>query len=118
VIFRLNGTETLDWQELWCFRCEHEHKMTHGSEWGDGSDGCPLLLKMILGEDVPEFVPHGEDWWRTLPATVACTQFAACTQCPDDGPETERRGGETRREFHDRLRQETLALPMVEWSDG
>ena len=111
MILRLNTTEQLDWMELWCFRCEHDHVFSHGEETGEG---CPLLLKMALGEDVAEFEPRDPDWWRQIPAGVSCSRFQACTQCPPDPPDAERRGGETRREFHDRLRAELLAQPIIE----
>lgn len=114
MIFQLNGSEMADWQECWCWRCKHDHGFSH-----DGSmraeNGCPLVLKTIWGEDAPEFSAHGADWFRTIPAGVVCSAFELC-ELPEckDGPDAERRGGETRREFHDRLRAETIALPVVE----
>lgn len=111
VIFSLNGSEAADWMEVWCFRCEVDHDMTH--QGGCEEVGCSLLVKMVLGEDVPQFTPHGDQWFRTIPATVACAEFKRCTLCPPDPPDAERRGGETRREFHDRLRADTMALPVV-----
>ena len=112
---RLNGTETLDWQELWCFRCQHDHAFSHNKsgEWGESDDGCPLLVAVALGDDVAEFEARDEKWWAVIPAEVSCARFEKCTACPPDPPDAERRGGETRREFHDRLRAETLARPVV-----
>lgn len=112
MILRLGTTELLDWQEVWCFRCEHDHSLSHAS--GDETGGCPLLLTQILGEDVAEFEARDPEWWRFIPAEVSCSRFTPCTQCPPDAPDAERRGGETRREFHDRLRAETLARPIVQ----
>lgn len=111
MILRLNGTETLDWQECWCFRCQHDHAYSHGQQ--QEADGCQLLLAMALGDDVPEFEARHEKWWAYIPAEVSCSRFKACEQCPPDPPDAERRGGETRREFHDRLRAETLAKAVV-----
>lgn len=112
MIFQLNGSEMADWQECWCFRCARDHLWSHAGHDQD-ADGCPLILKSILGEDVPQFIPH-TDWYRSVPANVSCSAFVPCNapEC-QDGPDAERRGGETRREFHDRLRRETLALEVV-----
>lgn len=111
--FQLNTTEWLDWAENWCFRCKHDHLWSHPPHDEEG-DGCPLIRHSICGEDVPEFEARSVDWWRTIPAEVSCSRFELCTapECTDQGTE-ERRDGETRRQFHDRLRAETLALPVV-----
>lgn len=42
MILHLNTTEMLDWQEVWCFRCKHDHGFSHGTDWGDAEDGCQL----------------------------------------------------------------------------
>ena len=85
MIFQLNGSEMADWQEVWCWRCAKDHGFSH-----DGSMraefGCPLLVKALAREDVPEFVPH-TDWFRTIPANVSCAAFVSCAapEC-QDGP--------------------------------
>ncbi len=113
MIFQLNGSEMADWQDVWCGHCAKDHLWSHAGHDQD-ADGCPLILKSILGEDVPQFIPH-TDWFRSLPANVSCSSFEVCDapEC-QDAPDAERRGGETRREFHDRLRAGTIALPIVE----
>lgn len=112
--FQLNGSEMADWQECWCFRCAHDHLFSHAPHDME-DDGCPLILRAGCGEDVAQFEPHGDDWYRTIPAGVVCREFVPCTatECNDHGDE-ERRGCETWREFHDRLRAETIALPRVD----
>lgn len=107
--FQLNTTEWLDWAENWCFRCERDHLFSHVNE----DDGCELCARSILGEDLPEFEAHDPDWWRMVPAPISCSQFKLCTLCPPEPPDAERRGGLTRREFHDKLRAEVLAAPVV-----
>lgn len=114
MILRLNTTEMLDWMEVWCFRCEHDHAFSHEDQL---DDGCPLLLKMVLGEDVPEFEVRDPDWWRQIPAGVSCSRFQECAQCPPDPPDAERRCGLTRREFFDQIRAEMLAQPVVSESE-
>ena len=109
--FQLNTTEMLDWQEGWCFRCQHDHQYSHVEP---EADGCSLLLAMVLGDDVPEFEPRDPDWWRMIPAPVSCQRFTLCTSCPPDPPAAERRGGLTRREFHDQIRADVLTHPVVE----
>ena len=111
VKFSLNTTEMLDWQENWCFRCVHDHDWSHtGKEEGEP---CELTVPMVLGHDVPQFEARDPEWWRMIPAPVSCSRFELCDRCPDESPDAERRSGETRREFHDRLRAETLAQPVV-----
>jgi hypothetical protein len=113
--FQLNSTEMADWQELWCFRCEHDHGFSHLAEEGlEERDGCPLLTAMVLGDDVPDFEPRDSQWPLYVPAQVSCRRFTECTACLPDPPDAERRGGETRREFHDRLRRDMQALPVVD----
>jgi hypothetical protein len=83
-----NGTEHLDWQEVWCFRCKHDHDMSHG---GDGGDlGCPILLKALIGEPLPEISEAGytivyhdgehevPNVSNSLPAAAFCSQFELC----------------------------------------
>ncbi len=108
---RLNTTEFLDWAECWCFRCEHDHEFSHGAENDTG--GCPLLVTQACGDDVAEFEARDVKWWGYIPALVSCSRFTLCTRCEPEPPDAERRGGETRREFHDRLRAEILARPVV-----
>ena len=119
---RLNTTEFLDWAEVWCFRCEHDHAFSHGEDaTADGADGCEICLDAYArGESRPEIVNH-EDYWRSIPAHKSCTQFTECTRCPADDEHTERRGiwGDesnlvTRNQFSALLRSETLALPVVD----
>lgn len=74
----------------------------------------PPINPQALGDDVAEFQPRDPEWWHFLPAEVSCANFKECGQCAPDEPDAERRGGETRREFHDRLRAETLARPICE----
>lgn len=112
----LNGTEFADWQEAWCNRCQAEHAATHPPNQDNYDEGCPLILGWALQEDVPEWQPRDSEWFAYLPARVSCSSFAECSDCPPDAPDAERRAGETRREFHDRLRAEMLALPVYEGS--
>lgn len=113
MILRLNTTEMLDWQEVWCFRCEHDHRFSHVDQ---EADGCPLLVKMVCGEDVAEFDARDPEWFRMIPAPVSCTEFKLCGSCPPDPPDAERRNGETYREFVDRHRADVLSQPVVEAS--
>ena len=111
--FSLNGSEMADWMECWCFRCRHDHFWSH-ADHDQEEDGCALIRATIIGEDRPEFTAHGARWYMTIPAGVVCSRFEACSapECNDQGDE-ERRGGETQREFRDRLRAETIALEEV-----
>ncbi len=111
MIFTLNTTEMLDWQECWCFRCARDHQYSHVEENGDG---CPLVLDMLIGNDARQWVPHGADW-HTIPASVECSAFVPC-EAPEcqDGPNAERRNGETRREFHDRMRREIIGTARLD----
>ncbi len=112
MIFRLNASEWMDWAECWCFRCEHDHTMSHRT--APEEDGCPHVARSLIGADDPVFVPVGEAPLCTIPAGVVCSAFMPCAKCPPDDPNAERRGGETRAEWHDRLRNETLALNVME----
>ena len=69
-----------DWQEAWCFGCEHDHHLSHVDE----DDGCDLLALAYAGEDVDAFTPHAEDWDRYVPALVTCSRFTPCTKCAPD----------------------------------
>lgn len=112
----IGTTEMLDWQTIWCSRCQHDHAFSHGSNWqlpDPQGDGCPLLVKVIHGEDLPEMQPRRPDALCYIPAEVSCSQFTLCTSCAPERADAERRGGETRREFRDRLRGEMLARPVV-----
>ena len=111
MILRLNGSELADWMEVWCFRCEYDHYFSHANEIGDG---CDLVLAYALQEDQIEWESRDPEWSSYLPARVSCKSFTSCTKCPPDDPQAERRNGETRREFHDRIRAETLALPVCD----
>lgn len=114
---QLNTTEMLDWMELWCFRCEHDHGWSHPPN-DENEDGCQLVARSIWDDDVTEFEPRHPQWWRHIPAEVSCSAFKLCSRCAPDPPDAERRGGETRREFHDRLRAETLAQPVFAGQEG
>jgi len=115
VKLRLNASEMADWQELWCFRCENDHTYSHTIEEGNG---CGILADNYLADEaddlITEFVPFREDWWRTIPASVTCSAFKACTKCPTESPDEERRQGQTRREFYDGLRAEMIAKGVGE----
>jgi len=113
VIFQLNASETADWQECWCFQCVKDHHFSHLGDAEDG-DGCPVLLPMLTGDDAPHFRPHDKEWFCFIPAEVSCSEFEPCTECPPERSDAERRGGETRRGFHARLREETLAKPIYD----
>jgi hypothetical protein len=108
--FSLNTSEMLDWQEIWCFRCQNDHTFSHTDQQ---EKGCPLIARSLLDEDVAEFQPRDPDWWRSIPAVVSCAAFKVCDDCPPEADDAERRGGETFREFHDRIRTEMLAMPTV-----
>lgn len=73
-----NGTEGRAWSAQWCDRCTEDHGM-HGDQW---SEGCPLILSMLVGINEPELL--GDNF--TEPMT--CLRFSRC-QCdrgPDDPP--------------------------------
>lgn len=84
------GTEFMDWQEIWCFRCKHDHQFSHGEETGDG---CALLPPLLCHIDVPEIHEQSYvfDWTdgaesgdqvmtidRCFPRAVWCEQFEPC----------------------------------------
>jgi hypothetical protein len=119
VILRLNGTEMLDWAEAWCMNCTHDHDYSHGRTGYE--NGCELILGYACQEEVPEWqdrgdAEHGYRYW--LPAQVSCTKFEACAKCPPDDDTTERRNGETRREWAAKMRAETLSRPIQVGSDA
>lgn len=106
---QLGVTEMLDWQEIWCFRCRHDHGYSHtGDEVPEA--GCHLLTRILLGDDVPEIRPRDPDWQRQIPAPVSCEKFELCGGCPADEAGLERRRGLTHRQFMDRHREAVLAL--------
>lgn len=88
-----NGTEFLDWQEVWCFRCRHDHHMTHVSDdKQDVERGCEILTMCAIGDDShPALRPAGytilvgdgqhveipADGY-SIPAAVVCDRFALC----------------------------------------
>ena len=109
--FQLKASESADWMEVWCFRCKNDHDCSHVPS-GDGDSGCEIIAHSMLGDDVPELTPRRKDWWFTIPATVTCSAFELCDECPPESPDVERRGGESRREFYDRLRSEMLKIPV------
>ena len=112
MIFSLNGTEMLDWQEVWCFRCEHDHGWSH-TPCDEDEEGCTVLLTIVQGLDAPELKARDPEWWRTLPAEVSCSKFKECTRCGPEPVDAERRGGLTRREFFDQYRNRMLARPVI-----
>lgn len=92
-----NGTEFLDWQEVWCCRCANDHDITHETEMS--GLGCPIILTaQATDDDVPEWEPssydvHGrKDDGATgtmevrlpfdIPAPVFCTAFVPCDKLP------------------------------------
>ncbi len=89
-----NGSEHLDWCEVWCFRCRHDHDLSHpaGPETGPG---CDIALRMVSDEDTPEledagYVIHFHDddgdehtheipnVSNSLPAATFCTSWEPC----------------------------------------
>lgn len=92
--FPSSGSELLDWQEVWCFRCAHDHGMSHGPEHETG-EGCDIMLRAICDEETPEVIQSGyvvvfEDEaggrhehtianvCNELPAAAFCTSFTLC----------------------------------------
>ncbi len=117
---RLNGTEFLDWAEVWCFRCEHDHAFSHDQDQGTG--GCEIARDAYaLGETRPELTDHAPDGPWSIPASISCASFKECGKCAPDTEDTERRWSNsgpdamlvTRNEFAAMLRAETLAIPVV-----
>jgi hypothetical protein len=84
------GTEFLDWQEVWCFRCEHDRDV-------DVTGGCELVARLLFHEPGDEPVSeifaagyrvHFEDpdtgepgchdipnVFNSLPAAAFCTRW-------------------------------------------
>lgn len=108
--FQLNTTEMLDWQEVWCFRCENDHEYSHTDEY---NNGCEILRRVVIGDDVLELQPRDANWQSQIPAPVSCDKFKLCNACPGDAPDLERRQGLTRRQFMDEERDRVLALPVL-----
>lgn len=86
-----NGTELLDWQEVWCFRCKRDHNLTHV----ETGDGCELMARGTFESDQPEWIDSGYtvefrdevgdhhshiilDVCNSLPAATVCTSFQLC----------------------------------------
>jgi hypothetical protein len=86
------GTEALDWQEVWCMRCRHDHDMHHPN---DDPPGCMIWLNAITDQPTPEIVPagytvryHDDDGdhhthvisavCNSLPAAAFCTAWEPC----------------------------------------
>jgi hypothetical protein len=93
--FPSTGSELLDWQEVWCFRCIHDHGVSHGPEYEDGTGGCDIMLRAAIDEDTPEVIQSGyvvvfedEDGdchehtipnvCNSLPAAAFCTHWEPC----------------------------------------
>ncbi len=49
--FALNGSEMADWMECWCWRCEHDHDMSHAGATEE--NGCGHVLATLIGADDP-----------------------------------------------------------------
>ncbi len=118
MIFQLNGSEMLDWQETNCFECKHDHFFSHATHLEEG-DGCDLMAESLFGADVPEFIDHDpHDGIGSIPALVECTAFEQCEAPECQGTETRlnRRTGEqqTHREWAAFLRAECLSHPVFE----
>jgi hypothetical protein len=113
VKLQLNTTEMLDWQEVWCFRCKHDHGYSHTGE-EDPDSGCPLLRDVFMGDDVAEFHPRAENALNYLPAMVSCDKFELCAGCPADAPDLERREGLTHHQWVDEERERVLAEPITD----
>ena len=90
-----SGTELLDWQEVWCFRCKHDHNMTHV----ETGDGCEIMARGLFSDDKsqPEWIDSGyviryrdedgdhhehviPDVCNSLPAATFCTAFELCEE--------------------------------------
>lgn len=88
------GSEHLDWQEVWCFRCRHDHGMSHGPD-NDEGPGCDVALRVVIDEPIPEIIEAGytvlyededgdeheysiEPVCNSLPAAAYCTKFELC----------------------------------------
>ena len=79
-----NGTEGTAWEQAWCARCIHDHDPNHGPD-GVIDTGCIFLTLALAGEPTPLiWQPMERDWWRTLPAGIACRAFEPCAcDCPE-----------------------------------
>lgn len=113
MILRLNTTELLDWQEAWCFECAHDHLASHvnGGDWA--GDGCRLLRKQAMRQDVPEFIDHDEHTGiGNIPALCECTRFEQCEAPECQRPDTRLNQvagvQQTHREWAKWLRDDTL----------
>lgn len=88
-----NGTELLDWQEVWCFRCRHDHQFSHGPI--DTGAGCEIMALGSFDYEADEWIDSGYDITFTdedgerhthtipdvvnsLPAATVCTKWEPC----------------------------------------
>jgi hypothetical protein len=83
-----NGTEGDAWQHVWCDTCTHDHGMHT-----DTGEGCPIFLRALVGETVPEWTTR-EGAPFILPPDVICSAYEPCTldDCTGD-PQPEARAG-------------------------
>lgn len=89
-----NGTELLDWQEVWCFRCRHDHEMHT-----DTGSGCLIMARGLAdhGDGIDEWINSGyaveyldeagnthehriADDACSLPAATVCTKWEPCVE--------------------------------------
>jgi hypothetical protein len=76
-----NGTEAMDWQQVWCDNCVHDHDIHVDS----GGPGCRLYGdEMFDRAERFEIVDGSAERGFTLPSQVVCNAFR---QCDDPGCE-------------------------------
>lgn len=78
-----NGTMGHLWMDRWCFRCVHDHGMSHTPD-SDPDKGCEVVLRLMMDDPTPELIDHDEmndrGW---TPDSLECRLFERCP-CRDD----------------------------------
>jgi hypothetical protein len=85
-----NGTEALDWQQVWCYQCVRDHEIH-----AETGPGCAIYGDEMLDHaERFEIVDGSGDRGFTLPAQVVCNAFIQCNEPGCEEPEDPERRGE------------------------
>jgi hypothetical protein len=79
-----NGTEGDAWMHVWCDHCARDHGVHDES-----GPGCSIVMHLMTAESEeadgwPEPLLRTKDYWKSLPADIACAAFTPCAACGGD----------------------------------
>jgi len=75
-----NGTDLDIWLHQWCYRCDHDHNLTHPNGPENG-EGCPITARLVAELYPIEALSIADD------GGLVCEDFTLCAPCYGQGPE-------------------------------